>query len=66
MTNSQIRSQILADRDVERVTIKRNGEVHVYGVMPNTNQTGWYLAGYRDEMVRGFEYKAGVVSATYH
>lgn len=25
--------------------ITRDGEIHVYGTMPNTNQTGWYLFG---------------------
>ena len=25
--------------------ITRDGEVHVYGQMPNTNATGWYLYG---------------------
>lgn len=35
---------------VERVDI-RDGEVHAYGVMPNTNQTGWYLAGCVDDLV---------------
>ena len=24
----------------------KGGEVHFYGVMPNSNQTGWYLAGW--------------------
>ena len=26
--------------------ITKDGEVHFYGEMPNTNQVGWYLAGY--------------------
>ena len=26
--------------------ITRNGEVHFYGAMPNTNTIGWYLAGW--------------------
>lgn len=26
--------------------ITKTGEIHVKGVMPNTNQTGWYLLGY--------------------
>lgn len=25
-------------------------EIIAYGVMPNTNQTGWYFAGYADEL----------------
>ena len=27
----------------ERYRITRDGEVHVYGIMPNTNRAGWYL-----------------------
>ena len=26
--------------------ITRHGEVHVYGLMPNTDKIGWYLIGY--------------------
>jgi len=25
------------------------GEIHVHGVMPNTNQTGWYLFGWLND-----------------
>lgn len=53
MTNLEIRTRIL--ETAERVTIKRNGEVHAFGTMPNTNQTGWYLVGFRDELAREFE-----------
>ena len=28
---------------VERYRITRNGEVHFYGRMPNSNSRGWYL-----------------------
>jgi len=31
---------------VERYRTK-NGEVHFFGVMPNSNKSGWYTAGYR-------------------
>lgn len=50
MTNQQIRNRIL--ETAERVIIKRNGEVHAYGQMPNSTVTGWYLVGYRDELAR--------------
>lgn len=50
MTNQQIRNRILESAD--RVVIKRDGEVHAYGIMPNTNRTGWYLVGYRDDLAR--------------
>jgi len=26
--------------------ITKENEIHVHGVMPNTNQVGWYLFGY--------------------
>jgi hypothetical protein len=26
--------------------IKRNGEIHVLGIMPNTKIFGWYLLGF--------------------
>ncbi len=53
MNNTALRARILEVAD--RVVIKRNGEIHAHGTMPNTNQSGWYLYGYRDEVVRIFE-----------
>ena len=53
MTNNQIRARIL--EVAEKVVIKRNGEIHAYGIMPNSTSTGWYLYGYRDEIVRQFK-----------
>lgn len=35
----------------ERIRITRNGEVHVYGRMPNTNTTGWYFAGFSENLL---------------
>jgi len=32
-----------------RYRITRDGEVHFYGPMPNTNDTGWYLVGWSPE-----------------
>ena len=45
------RAAIVAHVDAERVRIARNGEVHAYGVLPNTNQTGWYFAGWADAIL---------------
>ena len=39
------RAYVASRRGVERVRVTKSGEVHAYGVLPNTNQTGWYLAG---------------------
>lgn len=44
----QIRKTIreyAASRDC-KFRITANGEVHFYGTMPNTNQTGWYFVGF--------------------
>lgn len=60
ITNRMIRKDIL-DGGAERVVIKRDGSVHAYGTMPNTNQTGWYLAGHIDELKRMF---VGYLQAT--
>ena len=45
------RAAILAFTDGERVRITRNGEVHIYGVLPNTNRTGWYFEGFADHIL---------------
>ncbi len=45
MTQTEIRALIrraAQGRDC-KYRITRDGEVHFYGTMPNTNQTGWYL-----------------------
>jgi hypothetical protein len=34
----------------ERVKMKRNGEVHCYGKMPNSDKTGWWFRGF-DELI---------------
>jgi len=34
-----------------RYRITRDGEVHFYGPMPNTNDTGWYFVGWSPEEV---------------
>jgi len=52
------RAAILAFVDAERVRITRNGEVHAYGVLPNTNRTGWYLAGFADDILDTIAYRA--------
>lgn len=49
-SNARVARTYVATRNgVERVRIT-NGEVHAYGVMPNTQQAGWYLAGYVDDL----------------
>jgi hypothetical protein len=41
MTHSQVRA--ILGQHYSKVRIKRNGEVHCYGIMPNSNVTGWFL-----------------------
>ena len=52
------RAAILAFTDAGRVRITRNGEVHAHGVLPNTNQTGWYFAGFADNILAEIAYRA--------
>jgi hypothetical protein len=56
--NKANRAAILAFVDAERTRITRNGEVHAYGVIPNTNQTGWYFAGFADDVLDQIAYRA--------
>jgi hypothetical protein len=51
-SSAKIARAYVANRNgVERVRVTKGGEVNAYGVMPNTNQTGWYFAGYVDDLV---------------
>ena len=34
------------DTGAERYRITREGEVHYYGQMPNSIETGWYFVGW--------------------
>lgn len=49
--NRSIVASFVADANGEKFRIARNGEVHIFGVMPNTNRTGWYFAGFADNIV---------------
>lgn len=41
-----LRAFLRAEFGPRRYRITRAGEVHVFGVMPNTICRGWYLYGY--------------------
>ena len=48
MKNTQIktlRSALRAKYGAGRYRITRNDEVHVYGLMPNSQTVGWWLMG---------------------
>lgn len=44
-TKTAIRAALVEMFGARKYRITANGEIHVYGVMPNTNQEGWYLFG---------------------
>lgn len=48
MTKREIREflrEAKANGRIENYRITRDNEIHAYGIMPNTNQTGWYYVG---------------------
>ena len=45
-TDAEIRAAVKEIYGSKNAKVTRNGEVHVRGVMPNTNQVGWYLLGF--------------------
>lgn len=38
-------------RQGERFRITRSGEVHIYGPMPNSIESGWWFAGYEADLL---------------
>ena len=44
-----LRTALRAKFGTRQYLITKDGMVHVYGTMPNTNQEGWYLLGSVDE-----------------
>lgn len=45
-TDAEVRKAVKAIFGAKNARVTRNGEVHVKGRMPNTNQVGWYLLGF--------------------
>lgn len=45
-TDSEIRAAVKEIYGSNNAKVTRNGEVHVRGLMPNTNKIGWYLLGF--------------------
>lgn len=43
---SAIRQALRAEFGARRYRITKAGEIHAYGVMPNSNTTGWWLYGW--------------------
>ena len=46
ITAREIRAHVAERYEAEKIRITRQGEVHALGIMPNTNQRGWFFAGY--------------------
>lgn len=46
VTISTLRTALRTRFGARQYRITRDGDIHVHGTMPNTNQTGWYLYGY--------------------
>ena len=46
MTTNAIRTALRNAFGSRQYRITANGEIHVRGTMPNTNETGWYLFGW--------------------
>jgi hypothetical protein len=45
-TDHQIRLRVKSLYGGANARVTRNGEIHVRGVMPNTNKIGWYFFGF--------------------
>ena len=48
-TDQEIRLKIKALYGGKNAVVKRNGEIHVRGVMPRSCVYGWYLYGFTDD-----------------
>jgi elongation factor G len=44
----------------EVALVTRDGEVHAYGEMPNSDATGWYFVGYDNDLRREYNVQANV------
>lgn len=48
MSKTQIRAILRNAFGPRGYRITREGEIHIYGQMPNTDQVGWYFFGHLD------------------
>lgn len=46
-----VRAYVLERDGAEKAQVRANGEVHVYGTMPNADSEGWYFAGDAAELL---------------
>ena len=45
-SDAEVRAAVKTIFGAKNALVTKNGEVHIKGAMPNTNQTGWYLLGF--------------------
>lgn len=45
-STAQVRAAVKTIFGAANARVTRNGEIHVCGTMPNTNERGWYLLGF--------------------
>lgn len=45
-SDAEVRAAVKTIFGRQNARVTRNGEVHVRGVMPNSNRVGWYLLGF--------------------
>ena len=53
MTKREIRDflkEAKANGKIKNYRITKDNEIHAYGIMPNTNKTGWYFVCWLDEL----------------
>ena len=52
---AQLRELLRRDYGAGKYRITKDDEIHAYGKMPNSIETGWYLVGYRAEVERDYQ-----------
>ena len=45
-SDAEVRAAVKTIFGAKNALVTKNGEVHIKGTMPNTNQAGWYLLGF--------------------
>ena len=51
----KLRDLLRRDHGAGKYRLTKDGDVHVYGTMPNTNQIGWYLLNSRSHVESDYQ-----------
>lgn len=51
---TKLRELLRRDYGAGKYRITKDDEVHAYGKMPNSIETGWYLVGYRAQVEQDY------------